>query len=80
MAQTLDAIFKDGTFKPVGNGSLPFSDGQRVRLTVEITPETEDDLIKLAGQVYQGLSEEEIVEIERLALDRGKFFRDRQSS
>lgn len=58
----------------------PFSDGQRVRLTVETTPETKANLIELAGQVYEGLSEQEIVEIERLALDRGKFFRDRHSS
>lgn len=80
MAQTLDAVFKDGSFKPVDNGSLPFSDGQRVRLTVETAPETDDNLIELAGQVYQGLSEQEIIEIEHLALDRGNFFRDRQSS
>jgi predicted DNA-binding antitoxin AbrB/MazE fold protein len=72
MTQTLEAVFKDGSFKPVDNGSLPFFDGQRVRLTVETTPETQEDLIELAGQVYEGLSEQEIVEIEHLAFDRGK--------
>ena len=57
MSQTLDAVFEDGSFKPVDNGSLPFSEGQRVKLT------------------YEGLSEEDIGEIERLALDRnGKIW------
>jgi len=80
MTQTLEAVFEDGSFKPVDNGSLPFSEGQRVRLTVEIPSEAEDNLVELAGQVYEGLSEEDIGEIERLALDRGNFFHDRLSS
>ena len=80
MSQTLDAVFEDGSFKPVDNGSLPFSEGQRVKLTVEVPPETDDNLIELAGQVYEGLSEEDIGEIEKLALDRGSFFHDRPSS
>jgi predicted DNA-binding antitoxin AbrB/MazE fold protein len=80
MSQTMDAVFEDGTFKPVNNGSLPFAEGQRVKLTVEVPPENDDNLIELAGQVYEGLSEEDIGEIERLALDRGNFFQDRPSS
>ncbi len=74
MTQTLDAIFKDGSFKPLENGSLPFSEGQRVKLTVETPSETQDDLINLASQVYDGLTEEEVDEVERLALDRSNFF------
>jgi predicted DNA-binding antitoxin AbrB/MazE fold protein len=77
MTQTLEAVFEDGAFKPVDNGSLPFSEGQRVRLTVEVPAETRDDLVGLAAQVYEGLSEKEIDEIERLALDRSSFFQDR---
>jgi predicted DNA-binding antitoxin AbrB/MazE fold protein len=80
MTQTLDAVFEDGSFKPVENGDLPFSEGQRVKLTVEASAETRDDLVGLAGQVYEGLSEKEIDEIERLALDRSSFFRDRPAS
>ncbi|MFN2498081.1 MAG: hypothetical protein ABR557_03235 [Pyrinomonadaceae bacterium] len=80
MTQTLDAIFEDGGFKLVDNGSLPFSEGQRVKLTVEVPSESDDNLVELAGQVYEGLSEEAIGEIERLALDRGNFFQDRPSS
>ncbi len=80
MTQTLDAIFEDGGFKPVDNGSLPFSEGQRVKLTVEVPSESDDNLVELAGQVYEGLSEEELGEIERLALERGNFFNDRPPS
>ena len=74
MTQTLDAVFKDGSFKPLNNGSLPFAEGQRVKLTVETPTETQSDLIKLAAQVYDGLTEEEVNEVERLALDRSSFF------
>jgi len=74
MTQTLDAVFKDGSFKPLNNGSLPFAEGQRVKLTVETPTETQGDLIKLAAQVYDGLTEEEVNEVERLALDRSSFF------
>jgi predicted DNA-binding antitoxin AbrB/MazE fold protein len=74
MTQTLDAVFEDGSFKPLNNGSLPFAEGQRVRLTVETPAETQDDLIELAAQVYDGLTEKEVNEVERLALDRSSFF------
>ena len=79
VTQTLDAVFKDGSFKPLNNGSLPFAEGQRVKLTVETPAETQDDLIELAAQVYDGLTEEEVNEVERLALDRNSFF-DRPTS
>jgi predicted DNA-binding antitoxin AbrB/MazE fold protein len=69
MSQTLEAVFEDGTFKPVGNGSLPFSEGHRVQLTVEVPAETQDDLLGLAGRVYEGLSDKDIDEVERIALD-----------
>ena len=80
MTQTLEAIFKDGGFKPVDNGSLPFAEGQRVKLTVEVPRETDENLVELAGQVYEGLSEEDIGEVEKLALNRGNFFHDRPAS
>lgn len=80
MAQILNAVFKDGSFKPVDNGSLLFSEGQRVRLTVEVPLETQDDLIELAGQVLEGLADKDVDEVERIALDRGDFFHERPAS
>jgi predicted DNA-binding antitoxin AbrB/MazE fold protein len=79
MTQTLDAVFKDGSFKPLNNGSLPFAEGQRVKLTVETPAEAQDDLIELVAQIYDGLTEEDVNEVERLALDRRGFF-DRPTS
>ena len=38
------------------------------------TAETHEDLIGLAAQVYDGLTEEEVNEVERLALERSSFF------
>jgi predicted DNA-binding antitoxin AbrB/MazE fold protein len=80
MTQTLDAVFEDGSFKPVDNGSLPFSEGQRVKLTVELPTEMKEDLLGLAGQVYDGLSDKDIDEVESIALDRSNFFHDRPAS
>ena len=36
-----------------------------------------DDVLTLAGQVYEGLSEEDIDDVERISLDRRGFFGDR---
>ena len=76
MKQTLDAIYENGVFKP----SLPLNlpDGQHVRLEIETPSEEElEDLLELAGQVYDGLSNSQIEEIEQIALDRRDFFGNR---
>jgi len=79
MRQTLDAVFEGGTFRPLGSAEIPLSPGQRVRLTVESAAEAEGDLIELATEVYDGLSNEQLAEIERIALDRSDFFADRST-
>lgn len=80
MTQTLDAVFEDGSFRPVDNGSLPFSEGQRVKLTVEVPAKTQNDLLGLVEQVYEGLSDKDINEVEGIGLDRSRFFHDRPTS
>jgi len=76
MEQTLEAIYKDGVFKPLNPPEI--SDGQQVRLIVEVPPQlTPEELLELATQVYQGLSDKEIDDIEQIALDRRNLFRDR---
>jgi predicted DNA-binding antitoxin AbrB/MazE fold protein len=77
MRQTLDAVFENGTFKPLAPTSLTLSPGQRVRLIVETPVEDDEDVIKLASQVYEGLSDEQVDEIENIALDRNSFFGDK---
>ncbi len=73
MSETLEAIDENGVFKPVKAPRI--SEGQHVRLTVETALEAPpEELLKLAAQVYQGLSDKEIQEIETIALNRTNFF------
>jgi hypothetical protein len=37
-----------------------------------------EELLRLAAQVYEGLSPDEIDEVERIALDRSHFFDGRE--
>lgn len=76
MAITIDAVFEKGVFRPVSPPEAKFPEGVRVRLAVE-TERTPEEILELAGNVYAGLSEDEIEEIEEIILDRSNFFGDR---
>ena len=78
MTQTLDAVFENGKFRLLEKPAVPLRDGQHVRLTVE-TEATPEDVLELAGQVYAGLSEEEVADVERISLDRRAFFGDHEA-
>src|SRR3989442_4161910 len=67
----VDAIFQNGVFKPVSPPEL--REGERVRLTIEREAQaTPEDILTLTSRVYEGLSEEEIAEVEAVA--RGAAF------
>jgi len=66
MKQTIDAVFENGSFKPLHSQALPFAQGQHVRLIVEAPTESSGDLLELATHVYDGLSDQEIDEIEQI--------------
>jgi hypothetical protein len=62
---------------------LPLNKQQRVLVIVMPTPEdtpatdekrSPDEILALAAQVYEGLSPDDVADIERLALDRSRFF------
>ncbi len=73
MKQILDAIYENGVFRPLT--SLEISEGQSVRLIVETTSDsTPEDMLNLAARVYEGLSGEDIDEIEKIARERRDFF------
>ena len=75
MKQTVDAVYEKGVFKPLKSPKLP--EGQHVRLEIETPPaKRSDDLLELAAKVYEGLSDKQIDEIEKIALDRRDFFGD----
>ena len=74
MKRTLDAVYENGVFKPLLPPALP--NGQQVRLEFEtLSHPPQADLLQLAAQVYAGLSEADVDEIERHALARPDFFR-----
>jgi len=73
--ESLDAIFEHGMFRLVQPPSLPLRDGQRVRLVVD-TEESPDDILALAASIYDGLSPQEMAEVEQIALQRRDFFGD----
>jgi predicted DNA-binding antitoxin AbrB/MazE fold protein len=72
MERAIDAIYENGVFRPVYRVRLAIAEGQRVRITVD--DEGDPDILRLAASVYDGLSDSEITEIERIALDRRRFF------
>ena len=80
MTQTIEAIYQNGIFKPLNPVSEEIEEGEKVKLVVKTESETEEvnPIMKLAENFYEGLSEEDVAEIERIALDRSNFFGDRK--
>ena len=76
MKQTYEAVFESGVFRLLTPKGLEIPEGQKVRIVVEIV-ESPESILELATQVYDGLSEEEIEEIEEIILGRSNFFKGR---
>jgi predicted DNA-binding antitoxin AbrB/MazE fold protein len=70
MTQIVNTAYEHGIFRPTT--PVPLLEGQQVRLVVETTPA--DDILALASQVYDGLSEQDVNEVEQIAMDRSAFF------
>ena len=76
MKQIVEAVYVDGVFKPVT--PLNISEGQHVRLEIdEPTEENPENLLELAARVYDGLTDDEIDKIEKVATQRLDFFGER---
>lgn len=78
MAITIAATYEHGAFVPLT--PVPLAEGQRVSLSVErmaLTPQQAEAQLAEWHKVYEGLSEEDIAEIEAIALDRSNFCRHR---
>ena len=72
MEYTLEAIYEGGVFKPMKSLKLP--EHQRVTITIHQTPvENPSEELDSWHQVYAGLSDQDIIEIESIALDRSHF-------
>ncbi len=75
ITETIEAVFEHGAFRLLRPPNIPLYDGQQVRLVVE-TEESPDVILALAASVYEGLSPQEITEVEQIALQRRDFFGD----
>jgi predicted DNA-binding antitoxin AbrB/MazE fold protein len=78
MANTIEAVYEHGIFKPLEPVEL--QEGQRVTLSVEplaLTAAEAEAQLRAWQQVYDGLSEHDVREVEAVALDRSSFFRNR---
>lgn len=74
MTKTIEAIYENGVLKPLQ--PLNLSDHQRVSITIDLpVTETPEEALRLWQKVYEGLSPEDIAEVEAIALDRSSFMR-----
>lgn len=72
MGNIFEAIYEDGVLKPLEPIKLP--EHQRVTITIQpLLLENPDQELESWHQVYAGLSDKEISEIESIALDRSHF-------
>lgn len=75
MGQSIEAVYEHGVFKPLQPVGL--AEGQKVSLSVEpsaLTPAEAEAKLKEWSKVYDGLSKEDIADVETMALDRSNFF------
>ena len=68
MSKTIEAIFENGVFKPISSPDI--SEHKKVTLIIEDKYEKPFEILSLASMVYNGLSPEDIEDIERLATPR----------
>jgi len=68
--QMVEAVFQNGVFLPI-RPLEEIQEGQHVRLFVEVNSDV--DVVELAGQVFDNLSEDEVREVEAIALERRGF-------
>lgn len=71
----VDAVYEDGVFRPLSPVTDSVAEGQHVRLTISPVSEAgdSDDPLELLRNIYAGVSEEEISEIEKVMLDRSNW-------
>lgn len=75
MRQTIKARYHDGVLQPLE--PLALAEETEVQVTVDTTAAVSvDEILRRATHVYQGLTSDQIAEVETIALDRRQFFRE----
>lgn len=74
MRQIIKARYHDGILQPLE--PLTLADETEVQVTVETAPAVSaEEILQCAARVYQGLTNQEVAQVETIALDRQHFFR-----
>ena len=72
MGQVLEAVYERGVLRPLEE--LGLAEHQRVVIELrESASEVVGDYLKACHEVYEGLSDDEVDEVEAIALDRSRF-------
>jgi predicted DNA-binding antitoxin AbrB/MazE fold protein len=75
MRQTIKARYHDGVLQPLE--PLTLAEEAEVQVTVETeVAVSADEVLRRAARVYQGLTSDQVTEVETIALDRRQFFRE----
>jgi predicted DNA-binding antitoxin AbrB/MazE fold protein len=75
MRQTIKARYHDGVLQPLE--PLALADDAEVQVTVDTEMAVSaEEILRRAALVYQGLTAEDIADVESIALDRHHFFRE----
>jgi predicted DNA-binding antitoxin AbrB/MazE fold protein len=75
MERTIDAIYEEGVLKPLQDPGL--HEHQRVVIDLHVEPKADvEATLRRWREVYSGLSDEEIAEVEAIALDRSLLPRE----
>ncbi|HEX3553324.1 MAG TPA: antitoxin family protein [Thermoanaerobaculia bacterium] len=72
MTRILEAVYEDGVLRPLEDPGL--AEHQRVLLEIRTEPrEQASSALEAWHRVYEGLPEDQIAEVEAIALDRSHF-------
>lgn len=76
--QTIKAVYENGVFRPLGPVGEAIEEGQKVHLRIRTVGAALQSLEELT-HIYDGLSEEEIKELEQIILNRSSSFSQRSA-
>ena len=77
MSSDFNAIYQGGAFWPLSDQEIHVPEGETVKITVQPAQVPSPlDVLSLAAKVYEGMTADDITDIERIALDRSNFFRN----
>jgi predicted DNA-binding antitoxin AbrB/MazE fold protein len=77
--QSLDAVYEHGVFRVIDPQEIEIPEGQRVRVSFEVSPDSQDDPLEMLDNFYEGMSEEDIAEVEKIMLDRSNWRSPRET-